>query len=134
MDFPSTILCMDDDADDLAFIQEAIKNHSTRFSVVEAKNGEEGLVYLYQSKESGQLPCLIIMDINMPKIDGRKAIQLIKEDKVLTRIPLVVFTTSSSSLDEQYFELYQVQYITKPNQYQAFIRKVSEMLSSVITA
>jgi CheY-like chemotaxis protein len=74
------------------------------------------------------------MDINMPKIDGRKAIQLIKEDKVLTRIPLVVFTTSSSSLDERYFELYQVQYITKPNQYQAFIRKVSEMLSSVITA
>jgi CheY-like chemotaxis protein len=133
MNFSSTILCMDDDADDLAFIQEAIKNHNTSFSVVETKNGEEGLAFLNQARECGELPCLIIMDINMPKMDGRRTIQLIKEDEVLTRIPLVVFTTSSSSLDKRYFELYQVQYITKPNQYQAFIRKVSEMLSSVIT-
>src|SRR6478672_5402817 len=132
MDFSTTILCIDDDGDDLVFIQEAIKNHSTPFSVVEAKNGEEGLAYLYRAKQSGELPCLIIMDINMPKMDGRRAIQLIKEDKDLSKIPLVVFSTSSSSLDKRYFELYQVQYITKPNQYQAFTNKVSEMLSHVI--
>jgi CheY-like chemotaxis protein len=123
---------MDDDADDLVFIQEAIKSYSTPFSVVEAKNGEEGLAYLSRAKQSGELPCLIIMDINMPKMDGRRAIQLIKEDNDLSKIPLVVFTTSSSSLDKRYFELYQVHYITKPNQYQAFTSKVSEMLSHVI--
>ena len=123
---------MDDDVDDLAFIQEAIKNHSTPFAVVEAKNGEEGIAWLSQAKASGVLPCLIIMDINMPKMDGRRAIQIIKEDKEISRIPLVVFTTSSSSLDKRYFELYQVEYITKPNQYQAFTNKVSEMLSHVI--
>jgi CheY-like chemotaxis protein len=123
---------MDDDVDDLAFIQEAIKNHSTTFTVVEAKNGEEGIAWLSQAKASGVLPCLIIMDINMPKMDGRRAIQIIKEDKEISRIPLVVFTTSSSSLDKRYFELYQVEYITKPNQYQAFTNKVSEMLTHVI--
>ncbi|HJW17962.1 MAG TPA: response regulator [Flavisolibacter sp.] len=132
MTFSTTILCMDDDVDDLAFIQEAIKNHSTPFTVVEAKNGEEGIAWLYQAKASGVLPCLIIMDINMPKMDGRRAIQIIKQDEEISRIPLVVFTTSSSSLDKRYFELYQVDYITKPNQYQAFNNKVSEMLSHVI--
>ena len=124
---------MDDDSDDLAIIQEAIKTYSTTFTVVEAKNGEEGLDYLRRAKESGELPCLVIMDINMPRMDGRKAIQLIKEDHELSRIPLVVFTTSSSSIDKRYFELYQVQYITKPHQFQAFTNKVAEMLSTVVT-
>jgi CheY-like chemotaxis protein len=122
---------MDDDVDDLTFIREAIKNHSTPFTVVEAKNGEEGIAYLSHAKAIGVLPCLIIMDINMPKMDGRRAIQIIKEDKEISRIPLVVFTTSSSTLDKRYFELYQVEYITKPNQYQAFTNKVYEMLSHV---
>ncbi|SHF36957.1 response regulator [Flavisolibacter ginsengisoli] len=122
---------MDDDVDDLAFIREAIKNHSTPFTVVEAKNGEEGIAWLSHAKTIGVLPCLIIMDINMPKMDGRRAIQIIKEDKEISRIPLVVFTTSSSTLDKRYFELYQVEYITKPNQYQAFTNKVYEMLSHV---
>jgi CheY-like chemotaxis protein len=131
MTFSTTILCMDDDVDDLAFIREAIKNHSTPFNVVEAKNGEEGIAYLSHAKAIGVLPCLIIMDINMPKMDGRRAIQIIKEDKEISRIPLVVFTTSSSTLDKRYFELYQVEYITKPNQYQAFTNKVYEMLSHV---
>jgi CheY-like chemotaxis protein len=131
MVFNSTILCIDDDIDDMAFIQEAIKSYETAFEVTEAENGEQALAYLNEAKTNGFLPCLIIMDINMPKMDGKKAIQLIKADKDLSTIPLVVFTTSSNISDKRYFELYNVQYITKPNHYSAFRKKVTEMLSQI---
>ena len=87
------------------------------------------MAYLNEAKAGGSLPCLIIMDINMPKMDGKKAIQLIKADKDLSAIPLVIFTTSSSLVDKRYFELYNVQYVTKPSHYSAFTKKVTEMLS-----
>jgi CheY-like chemotaxis protein len=131
MVFNSTILCIDDDIDDMAFIQEAIKSYETAFEVTEAENGEQALAYLNEAKTNGSLPCLIIMDINMPKMDGKKAIQLIKADKDLSTVPLVVFTTSSNISDKRYFELYNVQYITKPNHYSAFRKKVTEMLSQI---
>jgi CheY-like chemotaxis protein len=131
MVFNSTILCIDDDIDDMAFIQEAIKSYETAFEVTEAENGEQALAYLNEAKTNGSLPCLIIMDINMPKMDGKKAIQLIKADKDLSTIPLVVFTTSSNISDKRYFELYNVQCITKPNHYSAFRKKVTEMLSQI---
>jgi CheY-like chemotaxis protein len=115
----------------MAFIQEAIKSYETAFEVTEAENGEQALAYLNEAKTNGSLPCLIIMDINMPKMDGKKAIQLIKADKDLSTIPLVVFTTSSNISDKRYFELYNVQYITKPNHYSAFRKKVTEMLSQI---
>jgi CheY-like chemotaxis protein len=132
MVFNSTILCIDDDIDDMAFILEAIKSYETAFEVTEAENGEQALAYLNEAKTNGSLPCLIIMDINMPKMDGKKAIQIIKADSDLSTIPLVVFTTSSNISDKRYFELYNVQYITKPNHYSAFRKKVTEMLSQIV--
>lgn len=129
MVFSNTILCIDDDLDDLAFIQEAVRQYQTPFDVVEAKDGEQALDYLEKAKQNNALPCLIIMDINMPKMDGKKAIQLIKADEQLSLIPLVVFTTSSNNIDKQYFDLYDVAYITKPNHYTTFTEKVIEMLS-----
>ena len=94
--------------------------------VGEASDGHQAIELMERCRAH-----VILMDINMPKMDGRRAIQIIKEDKEISRIPLVVFTTSSSTLDKRYFELYQVEYITKPNQYQAFTNKVYEMLSHV---
>lgn len=131
MTFNATILCIDDDLDDMALIQEAIRLHETDFDVIEAKNGEQAMAFLNEAKSNGGLPCLIIMDINMPKMDGKKAIQLIKADKDLRSIPLVVFTTSSNGADRRYFELYNVQCITKPSHYSAFTQKVREMLSQI---
>jgi len=128
-----TILCIDDDMDDLGFMREAIRGHETPFEVVEAKDGEQAINWLNRAKANGVIPSLIIMDINMPKMDGRKTIQLIKADKELSIIPLVVFTTSSSTTDKRYFELYNVQYITKPDHYSEFTKKVIEILSRYST-
>lgn len=129
MVFSNTILCIDDDPDDLVLIQEAIKQQETRFDVVEARDGEQALTFLYQARNKGTLPCLIIMDVNMPKMDGKKALELIREDESLRTIPLVIFSTSSNAFDKTYFERYQVHFITKPSHYHSFIGKVLEMLS-----
>ncbi|HEX6333048.1 MAG TPA: response regulator [Flavisolibacter sp.] len=129
MQFTSTILCVDDDVDDLLFLQEAIRSQGRTFEIMQLKDGEEALEFLQQAKSSGQFPCLIIMDINMPKMDGKKAVELIKLDETLSKIPLIIFTTSSSITDKRFFELYQVQYITKPHNYASFSGKVAEMLA-----
>ena len=125
----TTILCIDDDQDDLAFLQEAISLQSSEYLVREAKNGEEALAYLEDAKSKNELPGFIFMDINMPKMDGKKAIQMIKADEMLRHIPVAVFTTSSNIQDQEYFQHYNVHYITKPNHYGAFTSKVAEMLS-----
>jgi CheY-like chemotaxis protein len=131
MAFISTVLCIDDDLDDLMFIKEAITAHSCEMNIVEATNGKAALDYLKDAKQNGKLPCLIIMDINMPKMDGKSTLPLIKEDHELAKIPLVVFTTSSSHGDRKFFEAFGVHYFTKPNHYSVFLKKVREMLTEL---
>jgi CheY-like chemotaxis protein len=129
MGFAHTILCIDDDLDDLMFIREAINSHHKPFHMVEATDGKAAMEFLSLSKENGHLPCLIIMDVNMPKMNGKKTIPLIKADATLATIPMVIFTTSSNTADKQFFQEFDVHYFTKPNDYSAFVKKVKEMLS-----
>jgi CheY-like chemotaxis protein len=131
MGFISEVLCIDDDQDDLLFMSEAIAGHSPPYKMVGVSDGQQALDYLENAKKTGQFPCLIIMDINMPKMDGKKTIPHLKSDPLLSSIPLVVFTTSSNLADKSFFEKYKVTYITKPSQYQPFIKKIKEMLSEL---
>ena len=72
MGFVGEVLCIDDDQDDLLFMSEAISGHASGFKMIGVSDGQEALAYLEKAKASGKLPCLIIMDINMPKMDGKK--------------------------------------------------------------
>ena len=128
MGFVAEVLCIDDDQDDLLFMKEAIAGHRPEFSMVEVLDGSAALEFLNKAKKEDRLPCLIIMDINMPKMDGKKTIPFIKNDPVLSSIPLVVFTTSSNISDRRFFEDFDVIYITKPAHYEGFVKKVREML------
>jgi CheY-like chemotaxis protein len=125
----STILCIDDDADDLEMLQDAIYSVDTNYQLVKAYNGEEGLMALSRLKRTGQLPCLIILDINMPKIDGRQVFQFIKADVALRDIPVVVFSTSNSETDKSYFTGKQVEYITKPYCFSHLLQVAESLLS-----
>ena len=131
MGFVEEVLCIDDDQDDLLFMSEAISGHASGFKMIGVSDGQEALAYLEKAKAAGKLPCLIIMDINMPKMDGKKTIPHLKNDPVLSAIPLVVFTTSSNQTDKNFFDKYEVTYITKPSQYEPFIKKIKEMLSEL---
>jgi len=118
---PITILICDDDEDDRMLTQQALQDAHVSNSIRFVVDGEQLLDYLYQrgeyAGETGKAPRpgLILLDLNMPKMNGREALKIIKEDKSLHDIPIVVLSTSR--LDEDIVRSYQLgvnSFITKP--------------------
>ncbi|HVG14948.1 MAG TPA: response regulator, partial [Chitinophagaceae bacterium] len=66
------------------------------------------------AKEEDTLPCLVILDINMPRMDGKQTLAEIKKDNQLSGVPVVVFSTSGNWEDKMYCERYGVELVTKP--------------------
>ncbi len=118
---PITILICDDDEDDRLLTQQALQNAHVSNSIRFVVDGEQLLDYLHQrgeyAGETGKAPRpgLILLDLNMPKMNGREALKIIKADKSLRDIPIVVLSTSR--LDEDIVRSYQLgvnSFITKP--------------------
>src|SRR5687767_10565327 len=110
------ILCVDDDADDRLFLTEAINDMNPEVSVVSVENGIEAMNYLNDAKtEASNLPCLIVLDINMPLLDGKQTFQRLKDDPELKKIPVVVFTSSENPNDRQLFRNLGVLMLSKPD-------------------
>ena len=118
---PITILICDDDEDDRMLTQQALENAHVSNRIRFVEDGEQLLDYLYQrgefAGETGKAPRpgLILLDLNMPKMGGREALKVIKQDKTLCDIPVVVLSTSR--LDEDITRSYQLgvnSFITKP--------------------
>lgn len=122
------ILYIDDDPDDQQLFRKAISTVSAHSEIIEAGDGAEGMQHLLLMKEEKTLPCIIVLDINMPKINGRETCIAIKKDEVLSTIPLIIFSTSSSVLDKLFFENKNVVYITKPTQFAHIVDVASTML------
>lgn len=117
---PITILLADDDADDRMLTRDALKESRLMNELRCVENGEELMDYLkrrgaYESPESSPLPGLILLDLNMPRKDGREALREIKGDPNLRHIPVVVLTTSKA--EEDIYRSYNLgvnSFITKP--------------------
>lgn len=109
-----TILYIDDDADDRELLGAELKVLEDSLVVAEAVNGIEALSYLDKAKVQKQLPCLIVLDLNMPVLDGRQTFQRIKQDILLQGIPVVVYTSSFNPNDRAYFNQEGVEVINKP--------------------
>ena len=124
----NTILCVDDDADDLQLLHESLKGANEDYTVLEARNGRQALDILHKLKVSGDPPCLIILDINMPVLNGKETLSLIKKDEVLRSIPVVVFTTSGSLSDQHFCHLHGAEMITKPPNFRNFKSVVHKLL------
>ena len=98
------ILIADDDAEDRMLLKEAMEENRLKNTIQFVENGEELMDYLrnkgkYADKEKYSCPGLILLDLNMPKKDGREALKEIKEDAHLRLIPVVVLTTSKAEED-----------------------------------
>lgn len=118
---PITILVCDDDEDDRMLTKQALELAHVSNALEFVEDGEQLLDYLYQrgafAGETGKAPRpgLILLDLNMPKMDGREALKVIKGDPTLRDIPVVVLTTSR--LDQDIFRSYQLgvnSFISKP--------------------
>lgn len=127
--YPKTILCVDDDPDDLAMLREAINEIGTDFQIHEAFDGVHALELLRQMNEAGALPCLIVLDINMPRMDGKQTLVALQKHKTFSTIPVVLFSTSSSMLDITFSKAKHVELITKPIEYKSLLTAADRLLS-----
>jgi CheY-like chemotaxis protein len=125
----NTILWADDDADDLLLMKEILLKNGRNYEIVEVRNGKEALDFLNHSKGTPDFPCLIILDINMPILDGKETLSILKKTEEFKAIPVVVFTTSSSELDKLFCKKYQVEMITKPPHYKSLEKAVLKLLN-----
>lgn len=108
------VLYADDDPDDQYIVQEAFRQFDASIEVICLPNGKKAMDYLGQMASASGLPCLVILDINMPVQDGKKTLQEIRGHSVFKNIPVVLFTTSSNPADETFAYEHKAGFITKP--------------------
>ena len=130
---PITVLMADDDHDDCLLAKDAWKECRVLNPLVFVHDGEELMDYLHQRGQyaapgSAPRPGLILLDLNMPRKDGREALKEIKGDPKLRRIPVVVLTTSKA--EEDIYRTYDLgvnSYISKPVTFTATIAALKTM-------
>ena len=123
-----TLLWADDDPDELIIMHEVLQDIGSNHKVVEATNGKQVLACLQQAKHTRVFPCLIVLDLNMPVLNGKETLSFIKQDPSFDTIPIVVFTTSNSLADRQYCASYGTQMLTKPITFVALKQVVEGLL------
>jgi two-component system response regulator len=111
------VLYADDDQDDKAWIDEACKAARSQLLWKFVNNGKEVLNYLSEAQQN-ELPSLIVLDLNMPELDGKQTLRILKTDPSYLEIPVAVVTTSSSKLDHDVCKkLGASVFLTKPDSY-----------------
>jgi len=124
----SKILYVDDDSDDCYFMGLSLSEAETNTDLVCATNGEEAINYL-NSVSNAELPSLIVLDLNMPKWDGRQTLNYIKKQPHLAKIPVVILSTSESKVDQQACALLGASsYFKKPYHFQGYREIVSNFM------
>lgn len=135
---PIEVLLVEDDPGDVLMTQEAFEEHKVRNRLNVVSDGADALAYLRREGKYADAvrPDLILLDLNLPRRDGREVLAEIKDDEVLRSIPVVVLTTSQA--DEDILRSYQLHanaYVTKPVDFERFIqvvRQIDEFFVSVV--
>jgi CheY-like chemotaxis protein len=132
------ILLVEDDPGDELITREAFEHNKIKSNLHVAHDGEEGLDFLYRRGEFDDAPepDLILLDLNLPKYDGRQLLEQIKSDANLCHIPVVVLTTSSAEEDVlRSYKLHANAYVTKPvdvDQFMSAVRQIDEFFVKVV--
>lgn len=120
------ILFIEDDNIETMKLQRTVSKLETKHNITEAKNGEEALNYL---KSDSDLPDIIFLDLNMPKMSGIEFLQILKADEVMKYLPTIILTTSENRAD--LLECYKIGiagYILKPLKYEYYASKITKVL------
>jgi len=124
------ILLVEDSEGDARLVQEAMRGSKIGNGLHHVWDGEEAMAYLRRSGKytAAARPDLILLDLNLPRKDGREVLAEIKTDQALKRIPVVILTTSSAEADIlRSYDLYANSYITKPVGMADFLRVVGSI-------
>ena len=135
---PIEILMVEDNRGDVRLTQEALKEGKVRNNLHVARDGVEALSFLHKEGKHAQVPRpdLILLDLNLPKKDGRAVLEEIKEDSDLRRIPVVVLTISKAEEDIlKSYNLHANCYVTKPvelEQFMTVVRSVEDFWLTIV--
>ncbi len=122
------ILWADDDNDDLMLMREALEGIDHFHKITEVTNGREVLDHLSHITDPSLYPCLIILDMNMPVLNGRETLAILKSEEKYCAIPVVVFTTSSSEMDRMFCRRFGVEMYTKPDDFLGHQQTIKKLL------
>lgn len=129
---PLTVLLVEDNEGHAKLIMKSLENHQVANKIVHVTDGEEALDYLYKrgkyTNGKSKRPNLILLDLRLPKVDGFEVLRLIKNDKMLYKIPVVILTTSETDADiEKAYQLNANSYLVKPVDFQKFTQMMKDL-------
>jgi len=110
----NVILYADDDQDDLMLIKEAFNKYSSHIEIITVGDGNEALSYLNNLSAFDRIPCLIILDINMPRLNGKEVLKELRMMERFKHTPVVLFSTASNHNEKKFAEHYKAGFIPKP--------------------
>lgn len=108
------VLYADDDRDDIRFVEEAFSENAVNVELITAYDGVEAINYLQSLSVLDPDPCLIILDVNMPRLNGKEVLERIRKMERFEKTPVVLFTTSSLDPDRKFAQKYNAGFVTKP--------------------
>jgi CheY-like chemotaxis protein len=135
---PIDVLLVEDDAGDVLLIREAFEHNKVHNTLAVVSDGVDAIAYLRRQGEhaNARRPDLVLLDLNLPRKDGREVLAEIKGDPDLRSIPVVVLTTSKAEEDVlRSYDLHANAYVTKPVDFERFIdvvRQIDEFFVSVV--
>ncbi|MGW0969580.1 response regulator [Streptomyces sp. NPDC002516] len=135
---PIDVLLVEDDPGDELMTREAFEDNKIGNTLHVVRDGEEALDFLYRrgAHTGAPRPDLILLDLNLPKYDGRQVLEKIKSDPSLSHIPVVVLTTSAAEEDIlRSYKLHANAYVTKPvdlDQFIAAVRQIDDFFVQVV--
>ncbi len=127
---PIEILLVEDDPGDVLIAKEALEQSKLANNLHVAVNGEEALAFLRHDGEFADRPKpdLVLLDLNLPRRDGREVLAEVKADPELRRIPVVILTTSQAEEDIiKSYDLHANAYVTKPVDFAQFVKVVQQI-------
>ena len=122
------IIFADDDADDLELITGFFRQYNNQVDVLEFMNGHDVLHFLEQSSTQTGLPLLVVLDINMPRLNGKETLLAIRQHVHYKNIPVVMYSTSNNEYDEQFCRTNGASYVTKSSSVEG-VRQIAKVLA-----
>ncbi len=124
---PVSILLVEDNLNDIEITRRALEKGQISNQLTVARDGQEALDFLFSGNGGDRhAPGLILLDLNLPKVDGREVLEKIKSDPKLRRIPVIVLTTSTREEDiVRSYDLGVNTFVSKPVRFEEFIRVVA---------
>jgi CheY-like chemotaxis protein len=135
---PIEVLLVEDDPGDVLLIREAFEYNKVHNNLNVVSDGEQALAYLRREGEYADAlrPDLVLLDLNLPRKDGREVLADVKQDPDLRTIPIVVLTTSEAEEDVlKSYQLHANAYVTKPVDFERFVsivRQIDDFFVSVV--